>query len=359
MTIALAASVLALGGLAGGTWLFSEQSRVQRRAAVVQALGEARRLQKAARSAEIDNPALWADAQAALERVEGLLAQGGDAQQQDEANALKESLMADREAVRKETGWLDRLLGIRVTKSESTEGLSAEAGYAAVFREAGIDPDASSADAAAARIQSRKSVVAQAFVAALDDWAGVRRMPRNDPATARRLLAVARIADPDQWRDRLRTALDQPGGNDRLKALRALAGSARVEELPAVSLDLLGVSLLDEGGAQAAADLLRKAQRSHPRDGWLKYNLARALDNLGRTEEAIRYFMAARTIHPDTAHELAHLLERKGETDEAIAVFQDLSRLRPKDARHLEHEQPAWSALWSDVDSLLKKADRK
>ncbi len=41
--------------------------------------------------------------------------------------------------------------------------------------------------------------------------------------------------------------------------------------------------------------------------------------------------MAARSLRPETAHELAHALEQKGETDQAIAIFQDLARLRPKD----------------------------
>jgi eukaryotic-like serine/threonine-protein kinase len=332
-TVGLAASVLALAGSGGITWLLSERSSLQRHAAVVLALDEAQRLAVVARTADADAPARFAQALAALERAEGLLAQGGDRQQKREADRLKASLNADRETAQKEADWLDRLLDIRVKKASSTEGSSAEAGYAGLFREADIDPDTLAATEAAARIQLRKPVLSRRLVAALDDWAAVRRTQRDDPVAARRLRAVAQLADPDPWRNRLRTALDQPGGEkDRLKSLRELAGSARIEELPAVSLDLLGVSLLDEGDANAAADLLRKAQRVHPGDGWLKYNLARSLHNVGRTDEAIRYFMAARTIHPETAHALADALQEKGETDEAVAVFRDLTRLRPKDA---------------------------
>ena len=332
-TVGLAASVLALAGSGGITWLLSERSSLQRHAAVVLALDEAQRLCAVARGADADAPARFGQAFAALERAEGLLAQGGDRQQKREAGRLKALLEADRETARKEAEWLDRLLDIRVTKANSTEGSSAEAGYAGVFREADIDPDGLGALEAAARIRLRKPVLARRLVAALDDWAAVRRTQRNDRVSARRLLAVARLADPDPWRNRLRTALDQPGGEkDRLKSLRALARSARIEELPAVSLDLLGVSLLDEGDADAAADVLRKAQRVQPSDGWLKYNLARSLHKLGKTDEAIRYFMAARTIHPETAHALADALQEKGETDEAIAVFRHLTRLRPKDA---------------------------
>jgi tetratricopeptide (TPR) repeat protein len=336
LTVGLAASILALAGLAGGSWMMGERSRAERRAAVAQALGETRRLQTVALAAESDDSAQWAEASAALERVQGLLAQGGDAAQMRQADELRESIGAGRDSARKEAEWLARLVDLRSTEANDLQGSMAEAGYTRVFREAGIDPDAMSLDAAAAGIRSRKPLLAQALIAALDAWSALRRTQRHDPAAARRLLAVARLADTDTWRDRLRATLDQPVGKDRLEKLRELAETARIEELPAVSLDLLGTFLLADGDPQAAADLLRKAQRTHPRDAWLKYDLALALEKLRRTEEAIRYFMAARTIRPETSHELAHVLENRGETDEAIAVFQDLSRLRPRNGSHLD-----------------------
>ena len=81
--------------------------------------------------------------------------------------------------------------------------------------------------------------------------------------------------------------------------------------------------------------MLRAAQRRYPGDVWLNYNLARYLEKLGRRGEAIRYYTSARSIQPETAHELAEALERTGELDESIAVFRDLERLRPKNGRHL------------------------
>src|SRR5262249_26741096 len=59
-----------------------------------------------------------------------------------------------------------------------------------------------------------------------------------------------------------------------------------------------------------------------------------ALERLGRREEAIRYFFAARSVRPETAHQLAHALELRGESDEAIAVFRDLVRLRPASGQY-------------------------
>ncbi|HZW30391.1 MAG TPA: tetratricopeptide repeat protein, partial [Isosphaeraceae bacterium] len=121
----------------------------------------------------------------------------------------------------------------------------------------------------------------------------------------------------------------------KLAAFRELARTARYDELPPISLDHLGNALIWSGDRQAGSDLLRAAVRIHPRDVWLNYDLAVSLERLGKTREAIGFYMAARALRPETAHELAHALENVGETDEAIAIFQDLARLRPKNGRHL------------------------
>jgi tetratricopeptide (TPR) repeat protein len=67
----------------------------------------------------------------------------------------------------------------------------------------------------------------------------------------------------------------------------------------------------------------------------VNYNLARVLEALGRTDEAVRYYTAARSIRPETAHELAHALEQRGESDEAIEVFRQLCLIRARNGRHL------------------------
>jgi superkiller protein 3 len=100
-------------------------------------------------------------------------------------------------------------------------------------------------------------------------------------------------------------------------------------------MDHLGNVLAQSGDVQAGSDLLRAALRTYPRDVWLNYDLAVRLESLGKTHEAIRYYMVARALRPETAHELAHALQSIGETDEAIAIFQDLAHLRSKSGRHL------------------------
>jgi len=145
---------------------------------------------------------------------------------------------------------------------------------------------------------------------------------------------MARLADPDPWRNRLREVLQNSSSQERLTNLKDLAKSAPIDELPAVSLHLLGATLLDMGETTGAESVLRQGQRRYPSDLWLNYSLAQCLDRLGHHEEAIRYHMAARSLRPETSHLLAHSLQSKGEMDQAVAVFRDLERLRPNDARH-------------------------
>jgi tetratricopeptide (TPR) repeat protein len=170
---------------------------------------------------------------------------------------------------------------------------------------------------------------------ALDDWAAVRRDLRNDATGAKRLSAAARLADPDPWRNNLRDALeitDRPTRRDRLIALIA---SVKEQVLPPVSFDLLGKALGHVGAKAEAESVLRRGRRIYPGDVWLNYDLAQALEKLSRGQEAIRYYTAARTLRPETAHELAHALKNQGESEEGISVFRDLVRVRPGNGRHL------------------------
>jgi Flp pilus assembly protein TadD len=107
-----------------------------------------------------------------------------------------------------------------------------------------------------------------------------------------------------------------------------------LDERGAVSLDLLGKALDSSGDPALAETVLRVAQRHYPTDVWVNYDLGVSLERLGRREEAIRYFFAARSVRPETAHQLAHALELRGDSDEAIAVFRDLIRLRPTSGQY-------------------------
>ena len=70
---------------------------------------------------------------------------------------------------------LDKLVDIRSAKSDDPDGTISDRDYSAAFREAGIDVAALPPAEAGARIKGRPATVAAALVAALDDWAVVRR----------------------------------------------------------------------------------------------------------------------------------------------------------------------------------------
>jgi tetratricopeptide (TPR) repeat protein len=344
LTLALAASLLLAGTLGGAGWRWVELDRIDRAAAldarVNAALKEAVRLHGQAQGAALGDLAPWAAALAAARKVEALLEPEVDPSLRQQTETLLAEVTAGEaqaeaavRAAERDRVLQDRLVDIRSAKADDYDGSATDAAYTEAFREAGIDVAVLPPAEAGAKLLARPTAVALA--AALDDWAAVRRNPRKDAAGAARLSEVAQLADPDPWRRGLRAALALPDKEARLAALRILARTARLDELGAVSLDLLGGALSDAADAAAGEKVLRAAQQRHPGDVWVNYDLARVLEQLSRREEAIRYYVAARSIRPETAHELAHALEDKGESDEAIVVFQDLVRLRPKDGRHL------------------------
>ena len=61
-----------------------------------------------------------------------------------EAEELKSTIEAARNNAARETEWIARLMDIRTSKADDPAGQIAESAYAAVFHEAGIDPDLSS-----------------------------------------------------------------------------------------------------------------------------------------------------------------------------------------------------------------------
>ena len=259
-------------------------------------------------------------------QVENLAAELAVERQQAEAAARA----ADRDR-----RLLDRLVDIRIAEADDRGGWSTDAAYADAFREAGLDVAALPADEAAKRIRARPPEVATALATAVDDWAAIRRDRKKNRAGAAALSALASAADPDPGALGLRRALDLPDQAARLEALRRLAKDRAVRDAGPISLDLLGRALKDAGDPAGAEAVLRRAQQRHPGDVWINYDLARALEKLARRDEAIRYYTAARSLRPETAHELAHALGDKGERDEEIAIFEDLRRLRPNSGRHL------------------------
>jgi serine/threonine protein kinase/Flp pilus assembly protein TadD len=272
----------------------------------------------------------WPEASAAMDRAVDLLKSASRPQRPGRLERLQQDIAMARR--------LEEIYG-QPRDLLFFSGREQDGKYAAAFREYGIDPAALAVAEAAERIRGRS--IRRELARALDFWSSMRRRARNELAPDwRQLLEVARAADPDPWRDRLRAALQ----NDDRQALEALAASADVQKLPPETLTLLGRTLAEflESPGQAAA-LLRQAQQQHPGDLWINDALGWLYLNFIRPpqyDEAARFYTAALAIRPDTpflAHGVGLALREKGAARESVGAFSKAIQL-----------DPALATAWSD-----------
>jgi serine/threonine protein kinase/Flp pilus assembly protein TadD len=200
--------------------------------------------------------------------------------------------------------------------------------YAGAFGDFGIDVEALGTEEAVALIQAR--TISVELAAALDAWAGLRRLSsKRDVQNWQRLVAVARLADPDTRRNQLRDALQR---QDR-QALENLAASPEVTDWPVSTLTLLWQGLHQCSTVEQELALLRKARQRYPSDFWINHDLATAFARAKPTQlaQAIRYFTTAAAIRsqsPGAQVRLGAALAEEGNLDEAIAAFQEAKRLQ-------------------------------
>ncbi len=256
----------------------------------------------------------------AIRRAQGVLAGvGADWGLQEQVDELAKDL----EMVR-------RLEEARLQGAADKDGhFDYEASAAAIaeaFAWYGLAVETLDAQEAGAHIRSRS--IRMQMAAALDEWAYVRRALKLQGWV--QLLAVARVADPDPWRDRLRDALAGKGP----KALEELATTAVGDELPPATAVLLSKLSRGTTAAKRVLIVLRQVQQRHPADFWVNQELGECclMDwQPPHLEETIRYWTAAVALRPQSP--AMHLnfgiaLYRKGLPDEAIVEFQEALRLK-------------------------------
>jgi serine/threonine-protein kinase len=207
------------------------------------------------------------------------------------------------EEARRDHQFLVRLEKIRLNRYTLTEGQSshgavlrfnnvrADRAYAKAFRDHGLGGPPHDPEGAAARVRASKW--AAHIVAALDDWA----VATADPARQEWLLGVARRADPDPWRDRVRERAAWRDG----KALAKLARAARPGEQPVPLLLALGERLSAVG--EDGVGFLRRVREQYPKDFWANFTLALALHGAGRRgrgdpARALTFYQKALAIRP-------------------------------------------------------------
>jgi serine/threonine-protein kinase len=265
LAVGLAAAVLALVVVGASGALLVQRQQARRQAE--QARHEAERDQAVTaaldKAVSLQQQARWAEARAVLEQAQERLGEeGAPERKQQVAQAL---------ANLKLVGELDtiRLESVAMV-DERMDAAGADRKYAAAFRAAGLATPGETPEVVAERV--KRSTIYPVLVASLDDWA----LSAQDRARRAWALEVARRADPEDWRNRLRDAVEK---GDR-KALQKLAGDL-AGQAPAIVV-LLADALLRVGAGSEAVAVLRRGQQWHPGDFWLNYHLATAWRNSTR-----------------------------------------------------------------------------
>jgi eukaryotic-like serine/threonine-protein kinase len=345
----LAASLIAMMALSGGGYAWNQRQRDERAAraarAIDVALSEAAHLMVEARAVSEGESARWVEARSAAERAEGLLAQGepnavtsgrvaamraqierewSEARDRSARLAVDRALVAELESVRGDRAVHDQLQRIN-------------AAYAAAFRRAGLDFLTTEPAEAGRWIASRSE--SRELAGYLDDWAWVsRRTIQTGQNDWHRLIAAARVADPDPWRDALRARLGMTDETARNALSRLADDASALDRQPPAGLVLLARELADYGGddsREQVVRVLRRASSRHPDDFWAHFELARvsfaAKPTAPQLEEAIRHLTAATAIRPGSASAHYHLgLALNGQkSDEALTEFRRALQLKP------------------------------
>jgi Flp pilus assembly protein TadD/tRNA A-37 threonylcarbamoyl transferase component Bud32 len=307
-------SVVVVALLLGGG--FGVWRKVDADARAARAEREAADLERDVRAAldEADRllgQAKWPEAEAAAQWAEGRRAGGGppDLRARLEQARADLKMAADLEEV--------RLLQTRLQGGKFHHA-AADPAFAKAFERYGLTVFSGDLDEAARRVVD--SAIREQIVVALDQWTAAK--PPGDRKGRKRLLLLARRADADGWRQRLR---DQAVLQDRRRLLRLAEEAGASDQPPATSL-ILAHHLVRVGDWPGAVAVLRRAQQRHPGDFWVNFQLAThlAVNDPSRKDEILGFYRAALALRPQAAGvhvDLGVVLAEQGQFPEAEAAF--------------------------------------
>lgn len=266
-------------------------------------------------------------------------------------------LRSEIEAATEELDVVEKLQNVRMNRTRflqhagfGNEESSRE--YQTIFREARLGTFQDDPAVVARRLKA--TTASPALIAALDDWAVCSLDERRGW-----ILSVAREADPDPWRDRVR---DQARWTD-VAAIEKLASEVQVGEQPVTVMVALVERWRRLGGDPS--EFLKRVYRVHPDDFWINfdlgiqagvkdsaagaaygraavalrpgatgahYNLALYLWGDGKIDEGIDHLEW--TLELDPGHTWAHLrlgqlFIAKDRLDDALSHFQRAAELEP------------------------------
>jgi tetratricopeptide (TPR) repeat protein len=168
--------------------------------------------------------------------------------------------------------------------------------YAIAFEEAGLALLSGRESDVAALVS--QSTIKEQLLTALDDWG---RLQTTEPELADRVLAVARLADPDPLRDQFRRRGPWQNGQPVVQLPdNPLEDVEFLGRLTPQMLLLIGIALDGKFAKQVA--WLRKAQAMHPTDFWISYHLANVLFRGQQSQAAIGYYRVALALRPESSN---------------------------------------------------------
>ena len=330
----LAASVLALttvGGLATTAYLHQRQARA---AQVELALNETTLLHNQALKTP-DDLSRWQAAREAIKRVEVALGDDGNAQARLRLGDLRREVETGIAAARRDRELLDALAEIRSGHLGAKPGVT-DMAYAEAFRRAGIDLDTLTPAEAAARLRARPAAVVLQVLPYLDTWSLVRRNDEQPAERWQRPLAVARAADSDAYRNRLRAWSSARTSRISARPCGPCTEDRQFDELPPASILQLASALREAGDParrSPCSSRLRSATRTTsgstttwPRS-WQSYPR-------GVRKPCVT---TPRPGHCDRSRPItwATCSIEMGRGEDAIATFRALVKVRPAEARNI------------------------
>src|ERR1043166_752193 len=125
----------------------------------------------------------------------------------------------------------------------------------------------------------------------------------------------------------LGVAYDKKGLGDRAKD--SYERAVKVEPEDAQALNNLGFSLYQSGNYRAAVDKLKRAAKLMPNDDRILNNLGLALCRLGKFEDAYKYFTRASGAYTGNLN-TARMLEKLGRDDDAIKFYEAARSIEPQ-----------------------------
>jgi tetratricopeptide (TPR) repeat protein len=264
----------------------------------------------------------WHESQVEARRADSILASGPAPEDLRQRAAER---LADLDMVL-------RLEAVRTAEPENFVTLGGDVTdkvYTDLFRKYGIDVERLDAEEVGRRIRRRDIRLELAL--ALDTWARLRITGvQATPSVGKRLLAMARAADPDEWRVGVRDALAQQDRNRLLELARRPQAAAQ----PAATVEVLAWALWLVQERETAVAFLMRAHNHYRGDYHINFSLATMLlySNPPRVADSIRFHQAALALRPKSPgllHNLGNALQAGGRLDDALAAYQEAVDLNP------------------------------